>query len=37
MEYNLDPVIIRSSPTEGNFCPAVKSFDANITVSGNLV
>ena len=32
-----DPVIIRLSPTGGNFFAAVKSFDANIAISGNFV
>ena len=33
----LDPLIIRSSPTGGNFFVAVKPFDANIAISGNFV
>ena len=32
-----DPVIIRSSPTGGNFFAAVKSFAANIAISGYVV
>ena len=32
-----DPMIIRLSSTEGNFFATVKSFDANIAISGNFV
>ena len=30
-------MIVRPSPPGGNFFDAVKSFDANITISGNVV
>ena len=30
-------MIVRSSPIEGNFFAVVKSFDANIPISGNFV
>ena len=35
--WTLKPVIIRSSPTVGNFFAAVKSLDANISISDNFV